>query len=210
MFSHKQSVNSAFRFQLYQIPAFFYLTTMEKNYAFVDFQGFKSNTNKFIVKEFAITTKNVQFHDIIKSPYTLHHLDIQHQRQVHWLTKNHHGLDWSNGFITLNELRRTIEPILHNKIAYVKGGEKTKWLKQILGNKRNICEIIDIDSDECPLNFEKQDVINYYRKFHTCHKHKLIKKMQARNCHCALVNTLVLRNWFSNQSKEKKIKYVYF
>lgn len=75
---------------------------METNYAFIDFQGFKDNLNRFIVKEFALLTKNLKFHDIIKSPAII--LDEKHEKQAKWLTKNYHGLEWRCGHISLSEL----------------------------------------------------------------------------------------------------------
>lgn len=95
---------------------------MSDNYALVDIQGFKSNTNRFVVKEIAIITRNITFHDVIKStPSTFSELDVAHKKQVRWLTHNFHGLKWDWGFITLQELRDQIGPILSGKIIYVKG-----------------------------------------------------------------------------------------
>lgn len=48
----------------------------------VDIQGFKDNTNRFIVKEICVYTKNLQFHDIIKSPAKIEqNLDRKHRRE---------------------------------------------------------------------------------------------------------------------------------
>lgn len=103
---------------------------MDDNYAFIDFQGFKSNSNYFIIKEFALITKNKKFHDIIKSPANIT-LDEQHQKQTKWLTENYHGLNWNSGNISLTKLRNTIQPVLWKKIVYLKGEEKIKWFKHI-------------------------------------------------------------------------------
>lgn len=168
------------------------------NYVFVDMQGFKSNSNKFIVKEFAALTKNIQFHDIIKSPCPLIYLDANHQKQINWLTRNYHGLEWNHGFINISELRRTIIPIFDNKTVYIKGVEKKQWLQQILGYDSHICEIINLETFGCAvqLNKNNQDI---YRNFHACKNHKASN--HQNNCHCAFRNVLILRNWYFRDRK---------
>lgn len=59
---------------------------LKTNYAFVDFQGFKDNFNRFIVKEFAMKTKNIKFHDIIKSPINVT-LNEKYRKQTKWLKR---------------------------------------------------------------------------------------------------------------------------
>lgn len=93
---------------------------MKTNYAVVDFQGFKDNFDRFVVKEFAMITKNMKFHDIITSPTNVT-LDEEHLKQAKWLTENYHGLGWESGYIGLKELRNTLQPILNGKVIYVKG-----------------------------------------------------------------------------------------
>lgn len=169
---------------------------MSDNYAFVDLQGFKSNTNKFIVKEIAIVTKTTTFHDIIKSaPSVFSHLDAVHQKQAKWLTYNFHGLKWNWGSITFNEMRKRIEPILSGKTVCVKGAEKIHWLEEILGLKWGLCHIIDIETLNCALSLSI-DNGSTYQKIETCNNHEAMIKSGERCCHCALKNALILQNWF--------------
>lgn len=166
---------------------------MESNYAIVDLQGFKNNSNKFIVKEIAILTKNIKFHDIIKPPSPISELDYTHQKQVKWLTRNYHGIEWNDGFTTFRELQSTIEHILNGKIIYVKGAEKIIWLRRILGNKRNTFEIVDLESKNCSISLHKKNKSSTHMKFHICSKHKALQNNSF--CWCALQHVLILRNW---------------
>lgn len=177
---------------------------MEDSYAFIDFQGFKDNSNRFIVKEFALITKNLKFHDIIKSPNIT--LDEKHERQAKWLTENYHGLKWTCGHISLFELRNTIQPILQNKTVYLKGLEKVKWLQYILGmrNENNVTikiNIIDLETINCSISLHKKD-INQQNKFYVCENHRSIKNKKNVVCHCAMENVLILNDWCIEKQKE--------
>lgn len=162
---------------------------MESNYAIVDFQGFKDNSNRFIVKEFALITKNLKFHDIIKSPAII--LDEKHERQAEWLTKNYHGLDRSIGHISLTELHNTIHPILMNKTVYVKGEEKVKWMQYILSANKKI-NIINLETINCLISLHKKNIRN---KFYACKNHQNIENKKNRIYHCAMENVSILNDW---------------
>lgn len=179
---------------------------MEKNYAFIDFQGFKDNSNSFIVKELALSTKNIKFHDTIKSPAII--LDKKHEREARWLTKNYHGLEWHCGQISLTELRKTIQPILQNKTVYVKGQEKVQWLQYILGfNDKNTAKIniINLETMNCTISLNK-NYINNQNMYHACKNHQDIKNKSKH--HCAMKNVLLLNDWYIDEQK-KKCSFVY-
>lgn len=172
---------------------------VDNNYAFVDLQGFKSNTDRFIVKEVAIITKNTTFHDIVKTtPLPFSSLDVTHKKQVKWLTYNFHGLKWCWGSITFQELRKTIDPILAGKTVYVKGKKKIKWLEQILGLKWGICKIIDMETFNCALSLSVNNGCTY-QKFQVCALHKAMQNQER--CHCALKNVYILENWFQQNQE---------
>lgn len=175
---------------------------MNANYAFVDLQGFISNTERFVLKEIAILTRNITFHDIIKStPTTFSELDKEHKKQVKWLTYNFHGLKWDRGYITLQELRKKAVSILNGKVAYVKGENKVKWLQQILGYNIRICQITDIESLHCALSLSLNNG-NTYQKFQSCKEHITMKR--GKRCHCALQNVRILDNWFQLNKESVK------
>lgn len=163
----------------------------------VDVQGFKDNTNRFIVKEISVETKNLQFHDIIKSPAIVQkNLDKKHRRESKWLTENYHGFSWEDGYITLNELRQTLYPIFNNNNAqiFVKGEEKTKWIKAIMGNDELKCKNVE-NEDFNVLPEEKA-------KCWACFKHKHIT--DTSKIHCALENVKVLKKWFMRHKSSNK------
>lgn len=73
--------------------------------ALVDIQGFKPVNDKFILKEIFIFTypENEELHAIINSPYSFHKLSKIQQRQVQWLSRNYHGIKWSDGDMSLSK-----------------------------------------------------------------------------------------------------------
>lgn len=97
---------------------------------FVDTQGFVFNKNTFSVKEICIFTKNIKFHEFVKPPFPFNELISHHQKQAEWLEENYHGLNWNAGYIDLQELKKTISPIVKGKILLVKGCEKERYIKR--------------------------------------------------------------------------------
>lgn len=175
---------------------------MEAKYTFVDFQGFKDNLNRFIVKEFALLTKNLKFHDTIKSPNII--LDEKHKREAKWLIENYHGLKWSCGHISLSKLCNIIRPILLDRTVYLKGEEKVNWLQYILGfNKKSTFKvnIINLDTINCPISLHKEDIYSQ-NKYHACKNHENIKNKKKPNCHCAMTNVLILNDWYVGEQKK--------
>lgn len=105
------------------------------DFAIVDLQGFKDNSNNFVLKEFSILTKNIKFSDIIKPTFAFSNLNESSRKAVCWLSNYYHGFDWNDGYIDFDELQKTIKPILQNKLIYVKGDDKICWLKKILDDE---------------------------------------------------------------------------
>lgn len=189
------------------------------DFAIVDLQGFKDNDNHFIVKEFALFTKNIQFHDIIQSSTcTFDTLNYSSKRSVEWLKHFHHGLDWNDGYITVDELCKTVEPILKNKLIYVKGLEKIEWLHQLMSYESSSKpELLIVNAEDlgCNLNFtnrrNKKNMEN--TKDHvsskqqqqltsvTCSKHR---KMNQNKLCCALQNAINLKLWYFSFCKRNK------
>lgn len=156
--------------------------------AFVDLQGFKIESNIFIVKEIAVLTQNTLFHDVIKSPFPYWNLNCRDKKQMIWLAKNYHGLSWSAGSISMTELRRIIRPILRyiSKI-YVKGEEKVKWLHDILDCSEISINIINIESFGCEIKLHTNIKREIYSNI--CNKH-------SNHFQCALKNVLDLSDWY--------------
>lgn len=188
------------------------------DFAIVDLQGFKDNENNFIVKEFALFTKNIQFHDIIKSSSScaFETLNYSSKQSVEWLKNFYHGLDWNDGYITVDELRKTVAPILKNKLIYVKGLEKIEWLHQLMDNEsssKTKLLIVNAEDLGCDLNFntrrnkkKNMDNMNDYAAGQqqqsttsvTCSKHR---KMNQKKICCALQNAINLKLWYLNKEQ---------
>lgn len=134
---------------------------------FVDIQGFKSLNNEFIIKEFALSTKEYTQVFLIKPPYTFSRLSNNEKRHVIWLEKNY-GILWREGYIDFREFKRMIVNHLSEKQIYVKGFEKIKWVKDLCAN----CTVIDLGEQDCP-NF-----LHLYKKYceksskYNCMHHK--------------------------------------
>lgn len=174
------------------------------DWAIVDIQGFKDNNNRFIVKEFYLETKNLTFHDIIKSPIGLKQkLNKQRKFQNNWLTQHFHGIDWNAGYITLNELRNTISHYLHNFNIYVKGKEKIEWIKQIMNNHDLSC--FNLEDFKCDVS-----LCDNNEKYVTCKNHTHFIAIAAtttnsNTAQCAVKNVKVLKKWIQqNKSKLRK------
>lgn len=161
------------------------------DFIIVDLQGFKDNDNRFIVKEFSLRSRNMKFHDIIKSPVKIK-LNAKQKAPVKWLTRNFHGIDWDDGFITLKELRNILGIYLDNLKIFVKGEEKISWIKQIMKNDNLSCA--NLEAFGCDINLSnlrcKHDFV--------CRNHSHITPGKLPQC--ALANVSVLKKWYKENS----------
>lgn len=165
-------------------------------FAFVDLQGFISGYNKFVVKEICILTENIRSHEFVKSPLKFKFLSDFDKKQVEWLERNHHGLRWNSGYITLRELQRRISTIVQGKVLLVKGVHKVRWMKDILNSQDIICiNVEDVDGD-----FKLSD----YRT-ESCKKHM---NVTCASVHCALRNAVLLKECFSDSVSKQSIEMV--
>lgn len=97
----------------------------------MDLQGFKTENNKFIVKELAGYDGEKMCHFVFKPPFPFDMLPSDLQKQAKYLTKNHHGIEWNVGFTPLHYLKQIIGDFTaHANYVYVKGREKANFLKQ--------------------------------------------------------------------------------
>lgn len=153
---------------------------MNRNCIVVDLQGFKDCLNNFIVKEFALATKEHTQVFLIKPPYLYSNLSLEEKRQVSWLERER-GIYWSEGFIDYREFKRTIIPFLENSNVLVKGFEKIKWVKELCVN----CSVEDIGERGCP-NF-----LSLYNEY--CQDNKYNCVFHKKNC--ALKNVVIIKKW---------------
>ncbi|KAF7383162.1 hypothetical protein HZH68_015011 [Vespula germanica] len=110
---------------------------------FVDLQGFKIQNNLFVLKEFAICdmTDNLVANYVFLPPFHEDQLSRKDEIGVRWLTDNHHGLEWNDGFVNYNLRYEIFEQhlICSSSILniYMKGTEKIQWLYEFLSEKHS-------------------------------------------------------------------------
>lgn len=153
--------------------------------AIVDIQGFKLQNNEFVFKELAILTEEYQLqHYIFKPPFSYKDLTTTEKRQVKWLQHNFHGFKWDDGYIPYQKLYATVEPLLRNKIIFVKGSEKMRWIEQAFGSEFTT---YDVEEDGCP----KLSALKFENDVPSCIIH---------NGYCALENVFLIRNFMRNKT----------
>lgn len=134
------------------------------NIIFIDVQGFKSNSNRFIVKELAIVFNNDEcINFIIKPPYDFKCLSIKKQNEANWLTKNYHHINWNDGSASYKNVCNFVKINTKHSKIYTKGREKKKWLEEMIHQTINNIE------DICSYNFKQME--NKYAEYCYCNYH---------------------------------------
>lgn len=156
--------------------------------AFADVQGFKTDRNVFVVKEFSLISDDFEFHEIVKSPCQYSELDWCYLRQAKYVTDKHHGLKFDAGNITHEELIERTLDYVRGKIVLVKGLEKVWWLKQIF---EDYCDLkcVNVENEKC---FVRQ-MTNFGEILRICPHHTHFKKYY--DCRCALSIARSLRDF---------------
>lgn len=103
----------------------------------VDFQAFTDNSNRFIVKEFAIVSEHIFIQIVFDAPYDLSNLNQKMQRSARWLSRHYHRIKWSEGSVPYDEdlIRTMCKPFT---TIYTKGLEKAQFLRQFHPDVREI------------------------------------------------------------------------
>lgn len=152
----------------------------------VDFQAFKDNCNKFIVKECAVTSPDYPFfqHWIIASPYDIYTLTSHRRKEAIWLQLNYHGIKWSDGGIKYSAFIKELQKVCSNGTrVFGKGSEKCNWLKDILNI--NIVNLEEFNVTRFK-NLIQTTYMPVLRCFYHCKDKKHI---------CALTNAYKLKLW---------------
>lgn len=123
----------------------------QNGFIVVDVQGF-SIDNKLFPKEVSISIDDdIQPKTfIIQPPFNFSNLTIKEKITNIWLYNYFHGLCWEDGNTTLEELKDYLILCikkLNNPIVYVKGDEKEKWIKQLIGEE---IFVYNLDNFYCP------------------------------------------------------------
>ena len=148
--------------------------------AIVDLQGFKTKFNKFIPKEIAILYGNQVQVYLLKPPFPYNELNELEKKQVNWIQINRKVL-WNEGVIPYVAIKNCID-FLEDKKIFVKGYEKTAWMKELLESNHNV---YNLENYDCP---SLQDLEIKYKKTNifSCIYHSNV---------CALKNVFLLNEW---------------
>lgn len=161
---------------------------------FVDLQGFRGNSNNFIPKEIAVVFNDKQYYNfIIKPPYEFSYLLPEKKKQANWLTKNHHHLQWEDGYASIGSVCEFINANTTNSSVYVKGLEKKRWLEEML--QKNV---FNIENVLCCYNLKRLE-----KEYPDC-----VRCSSHSHGTCALKNALLIQKnfgfYFSNFKQNNK------
>lgn len=170
---------------------------------FVDMQGFLIN-EQFIVKEFAVLQGGCKLtHLIFKQAMDWNLLTQKERSRACWVTANHHGLQWTDGNIDYRDMKQCIKTAIFKDfkprimtseittnidtqyIIYVKGIEKIKWLKNIIGEMITDYNMSIHSIDVNYVDIEKLEFLNKAKTMHCIYHTK----------YCAMENVMKLYNW---------------
>ena len=175
----------------------------------IDFQGFKDNDNKYIIKELAISglqNNDLLIHKIVAAPYAKETLNVKRKREAEWITVFYHGLDWNCQLSdeTYKHMMYKLKELcyLSDKI-FVKGEEKAKFIEEdVLEIKGSVTELGKLG---CPKLFDLPT-----ENVCVIHEDKM-------GYICALDNVCKLKKWIEENcynseitasSHQKQVKYV--
>lgn len=158
----------------------------------IDFQCFKDNQDNIIPKEVAICAVDQDFigHWITLPFCRPNELGQTIRQQNDWLTRNHHGIEWCDGDISVKKVYRNLEEVCRsvNRI-YVRGQIKAELLGRITTRT-----IINLETDtDCP-PFAKLPWSDSH-----CIRHAL--KPGHLRYSCALNNVKRVQLWLNTRKK---------
>lgn len=148
--------------------------------AIVDVQGFKTDSNKFMVKEIAILSDNQQHVFLFKAPFPFSDLTETEKKQVRWIERNR-KIYWNSGDIPYANYKILVAEFLKSKTVFCKGLEKVFWIKDIIHS--DVYNLADLG---CPSLFDLYSKYNTFENVFSCIYHSTV---------CALRNVLCLKYW---------------
>lgn len=167
----------------------------------VDLQGFKDYKNGFIIKEFAIATREYTQTFLVKPPWAYSLLTNEEKKTVNWIERNR-GIQWREGFMDIKSFKKIIQPYLKDKTVLVKGSEKIKWVKELCES----CNVFDLTDKDCPNLSTLQQLYekNIYPDpksyqgdawYDYCGRKDCFLFFCNHKKNCALKNVLFLKKW---------------
>lgn len=150
----------------------------------IEIQGFFDKDDEFVPKEVAVVTLDEEFsgHWIISPPVLFTDLPQQIRIKNNWLTHNHHGIEWFEGDITLQQLHIKLRDIARGSgKIYAFGPINAGYLQAVMSR-----EIVNLETVNCPtfstLAFNSQ----------RCLHHGLMRRPELT---CSLNRAVRLKQW---------------
>jgi hypothetical protein len=109
----------------------------EHKQCIIEFQAFRDNQDKFIVKELVILdlTTNVPYSFIFKPPYPFESCNSKSRRTNSWLTNHYHYISWNEGNIDYLRCESLIKHFCYQfQTIFTTGSEKTMWISKFTNN----------------------------------------------------------------------------
>lgn len=118
---------------------------MDDKKCVIEFQAFRNNDNKFIIKElvvFDLTTGIVSYF-IFKPPFPLSSLLSKQYRTNKWLTSFFHHISWEEGLVDYKDLESImIHYCRQFKTIYTSGDEKIKFIQKFTSCPVICCNMV--------------------------------------------------------------------
>jgi hypothetical protein len=103
----------------------------ESRSCIIEFQAFRGNDNKFIVKELVIldVKSGLTNYFLFKPPHPFYYLDEKPLRTNKWLSKYFHHISWNEGYTSYKELPRILKQYCRKyKQIFTTGLEKCDFI----------------------------------------------------------------------------------
>jgi len=165
----------------------------------VDFQAFKDEYNRYILKEMAIISvhTNEVAHCLIKPPHVLSKLSSNSRASVKYLQRNHHGIFWEDGYTSYTEAIRLLKDITENaEKILIKGLERARYIETITGKPT-----VDFDSLHCP----RAKQLPCISSAPDCFYYRHTSTYQAYFEACSLKRVYKLKRWYLEYLKSTTV-----
>lgn len=149
----------------------------------VEFQAFRNNQNKFIIKELAFLdiSTNVVNYFLFKSPFPFRQLNNKSSRTNVWLMKHLHHIGWDEGFTQYKELDNIMKHYCEQyDEIYTSGVEKTKWIQTY--GASNVTNVTLDKTFSTQFNGLCIGVKNQQHKMSSCALSRAYRVSQAVSC----------------------------
>lgn len=143
----------------------------------VEFQGFRDDNNKYIVKELYIISGGATEAWLFQPPYEVDTLSAERRKSNRWSSRHLHGFDWEEGSTPYEFLEWLIQDRCRDKTVVTKGLEKTQFLESILKSS-----VFNLDSV-------------LFTKFENLPEPNIECSYEHRDFNCAKKNAFKLLQW---------------